>query len=589
MRGKHETVGGATALIQAYGGKLVDLLVTDEEEHQELTRRAGSIPGFQISYRSLCDLELLATGAFSPLDRFMGQEDYKRVLEEMRLKSGLVFPIPVTLPVAEPDSAWLDREVVLRSPENEPVAVMTVEEIYRWDQQTEAERVFGTTDVYHPTVAEMTSWGHFYVSGSLRVLQLPQRYSFRELYRTPAETRVALESTSYRNVVAFQTRNPMHRAHESLTKRAMDIVDGALLLHPVVGMTKPGDIDHYTRVRCYKALVEGYFDSKRTILSLLPLAMRMAGPREAVWHGIIRRNYGVSHFVVGREYAGPGEDSQGRPFYGPYAAQELSTSFEEEIGVKTLPFEELVYLPEEDRYEELSKIPQGSETLSLSGTQLRAHLVNGHKLPEWFTYPEIEEVLTEAHPPLHKRGLCVWFTGLPCAGKSTIAKVLVEMFLERGRQVTWLDGDVVRTHLSKGLGFSREDRDANVLRIGYVASEIVRHNGVAICAAVSPYGAARTQVRSMFPEGQFALVYVDTPTEVCETRDVKGMYAKTRRGEITGFTGVDDPYEPPLDADVVLDTVSQSPEENTGRIVDFLTEKGLLRVPGRQSQEVAST
>ena len=399
----------------------------------------------------------------------MGREDYLRVLGEMRLKSGLAFTIPVTLPVAEADPAWLDREIVLRSPENEPIAIMTVEEIYPWDQRTEAEHVFGTTDVYHPTVAEMTSWGRYYISGALRVLQLPRRYSFRELYRTPVETRAALESMGYRNVVAFQTRNPMHRAHESLTKRAMDIVGGALLLHPVVGMTKPGDIDHYTRVRCYKALVEGYFDPKRSFLSLLPLAMRMARPREAVWHGIIRRNYGANHFVVGRDHAGPGRDSQGRPFYDPYAAQELFSRFEDEIGIKMLPFEELVYLPKENRYEEQGKVPRDSEVLSLSGTQLREHLVNGHRLPEWFTYPEIAEVLTGAYPPRHKRGFCVWLTGLPSAGKSTIAKVLVEWFLEQGRQVTLLDGDVVRTHLSRGLGFSREDRDANVTRIGYVA------------------------------------------------------------------------------------------------------------------------
>lgn len=575
----NQALGTQADLIAPYGGQLVNLVVRDEDERRELIAKANHLPGVQISYRSLCDLELLATGAFSPLDRFMNREDYIKVLEEMRLRSGLVFPIPVTLPVADPDPAWLDREIVLRSPENEPLAIMTAEEIYPYDLEKEAWLVLGTTDVYHPTVAEMTSWGRFYLSGPLRILQLPQRYSFRELYRTPSEVRAALKAMGYGNVVAFQTRNPMHRAHEVLTKQAMEVIKGALLIHPVVGLTKPGDIDHYTRVRCYKALVERHYDPKRTLLSLLPLAMRLAGPREAVWHGIIRRNYGANHFIVGRDHASPGRDSRGRPFYEPYAAQELFARFQNEIGVKMVPFKELVYLPGENRYEDQNKVPPNVKVLSLSGTQLREHLLNGDRLPEWFTYPEIAQILSEAYPPPYKQGFCVWFTGLPCSGKSTIARILVDLLLEQGRQVTLLDGDVVRTHLSKGLGFSREDRDANILRIGFVASEIVRHHGVTVCAAVSPYRATRAQVRSMFPEGQFVLVYVDTPVEVCEAGDAKGLYARARRGEIQKFTGVDDPYEPPLDAELVLSTTTCSPEENARRILELLRSHGFLKHP----------
>ena len=380
------------------------------------------------------------------------------------------------------------------------------------------------------------------------------------------------------NVVAFQTRNPMHRVHEELVKRAADAVDGSLLIHPVVGLTKPGDVDYFTRVRTYRALVEKYFDADRTVLSLLPLAMRMAGPREAVWHAIIRRNYGANHFIVGRDHAGPGKDSSGRPFYGPYDAQKLLASVQDEVGVTMVPFTELVYLPEEQRYEERAKIPAGAKTLSISGTQVREeYLGMGKRLPEWFSRPEVAEILAEVHPPRHKQGFCVWFTGLPSAGKSTVAEVLIAALSEHGRNCTVLDGDVVRTHLSKGLGFSKEDRDTNILRIGFVASEIVRHNGAVICAAVSPYRATRNRVRNMVGAENFVLVFVDTPLELCEQRDVKQLYARARRGEIRGFTGIDDPYELPEAPDIHLITADRTPQENAEQIVSYLREHGFIR------------
>jgi sulfate adenylyltransferase len=379
-------------------------------------------------------------------------------------------------------------------------------------------------------------------------------------------------------VVAFQTRNPLHRAHEELTKRATASVDGVLLLHPVVGMTKPGDVDHYTRVRTYKALAQNHYDPDRIVLSLLPLAMRMAGPREALWHAIIRRNHGVNHFVVGRDHAGPGKDSTGTPFYGPYDAQELVRQHEDEIGVKMVPFSELVYLPDEDRYEETGKLPPGAKTANISGTQVREeYLAKGQLLPAWFTRPETAEILAEAYPPRHRQGLCIWLTGLSGSGKSTTAAVLSVLLLEAGRQVTELDGDVVRTHLSKGLGFSREDRDTNILRIGFVASEIARHGGTVMCAAVSPYRGTRDAVRAMMDEDQFIEVYVDTPLSVCEERDVKGMYAKARRGEIKEFTGISDPYEAPLNPEITLDTVGHTPEENARRIMRELARRGFVK------------
>lgn len=563
-------------LIAPYGGTLVNLLVKGEER-QVLIEESKHLPSVQISARSVCDLELLATGAFSPLDRFMGKEDYERVLTEMRLKSGTLFPIPVTLPVDENSLPSFADRINLCDARNNTLAVMDIEEVFHWDPQREARLVLGTTDPRHPLISEMVRWGKVYISGRIRVVNLPQNYDFSELRLTPIEVRERLSQMGYEKVVAFQTRNPMHRIHEELTKRAAEEVGGSLLIHPVVGMTKPGDVDHYTRVRVYRTLVNNYYDSNRTLLSLLPLAMRMAGPREALWHAIIRRNYGATHFIIGRDHAGPGKDSYGNPFYGPYEAQSLLAQYAEEIGVEPVEFKELVYLADENRYEEVSKVPENAPVNSISGTQVREdYLEKGVMLPEWFTRPETAEILRQVYPPRHQQGYCIWFTGLSGAGKSTTAEILTTLLLERGRQVTLLDGDVVRTHLSKGLGFSREDRDTNILRIGFVASEIVHHKGVAICAAISPYRMARNEVRKMVGSDAFIEVFVDTPIEVCESRDVKGLYAKARRGQLTGFTGVDDPYEAPVDPELTLDTVNYSPLQNAHRIIAYLEQRGFL-------------
>jgi sulfate adenylyltransferase len=424
----------------------------------------------------------------------------------------------------------------------------------------------------------MKRWGTVNISGPIRMLRLPKHYDFQEHRLTPAQVRARLSEFGYENVVAFQTRNPLHRVHEELTKRASEEVGGVLLLHPVVGMTNPGDVDHYTRVRTYQALAANYYDQNRILLSLLPLAMRMGGPREAIWHAIIRRNHGANHFIVGRDHAGPGNDSQGNPIYGPYEAQDLVMEYEEELGVKVIPFKMLVYLPEEERYEEVDKVKRDTKTASISGTQVREdYLNNGKQLPEWFTRPEVADILAESYPPRHKQGACIWFTGLSGAGKSTTSEVLTTLLLESGRQVTVLDGDVVRTHLSKGLGFSKEDRDTNILRIGFVAAEIVRHGGIVICAAVSPYRATRNDVRNRVGTDQFVEVFVDTPLEVCEERDTKGMYARARRGEIKDFTGIDDPYEPPVNPELTLDTVDRTPEDNARAIMEYMVTEGFVR------------
>ncbi len=566
-----------SSLIAPYGGQLVDLLVAPDALAAQRAY-ANRLPSIQLSERSVCDLELLATGGFSPLNRFMDRADYTRVLAEMRLANGQIFPIPITLPVAPSLALKLDSDVALRNSKNDLLAILTIEEIYDWDLNEVAQAVFGTLDPRHPLVAEMHRWGTVNLSGRLQVLRLPEHADFRPLRLTPAQARTRLAEFGRDNVVAFQTRNPLHRVHEELTKRATEEVDGVLLLHPVVGMTKPGDVDHFTRVRTYEALANRYYAPGRILLALLPLAMRMAGPREALWHAVIRRNFGANHLIVGRDHAGPGNDSTGKPFYGPYDAQELVAQYGPELGMGMVPFKELVYLPDEDRYEESDKLPTGAKTASISGTQVRTkYLSAGRELPEWFTRPEVAAIMAESYPPRHRQGVCVWLTGLSGAGKSTTAEALVELLLERGRQVTLLDGDVVRTHLSKGLGFSAEDRDINIRRIGYVASEIVRHGGVVIAAAVSPYRATRNEVRQMVDAERFVEIFVDTPLEVCEARDVKGMYAKARRGEIKGFTGIDDPYEAPLNPELTLRTVGATPLENAEAVLSYLLEAGFVR------------
>jgi sulfate adenylyltransferase len=563
-------------LISPYGGRLVNLLAA-EEEREALRRRAASLPRVQLTPRNVCDLELLATGGFSPLDRFMGQSDYRSVLDDMRLADGTLYPMPVTLAVGEHAGIRAGIEIALADQFNNILAVMQVEEIYKWEREEETDLVYCTTDQRHPLVAEMYSWGRYYVSGPLRVIQLPRYYDFRDLRLTPAEVRARLAALGHANVVAFQTRHPLHRAHEELTVRAASSVGGALLLHPAVGLAKRGDIDHYARIRSYKASASHYYDPSRTVLALLPLALRMAGPVEALWHAIIRRNYGASHLLVGRDHASPGNDSEGRPFYRPHEAQELVAKHAAETGVKPLLYSDLVYVPDEDRFEEAARVPVSKRTVRISSREIREqYLQRGRSLPQWFTRPEVASILAEAHPPRHRQGFCIWFTGLSGAGKSTTADILTVKLLEYGRQVTVLDGDVVRTHLSKGLGFSAEDRDTNIRRIGFVASEIARHGGAVICAAVSPYRKARSEVRHMVGPDRFVMVYVDTPLEVCEQRDMKGLYVRARRGETTGVAGIDDPYEPPLAPDLTLTTTDCSPEENALRVLDHLIERGFI-------------
>ncbi len=569
-------------LIDPHGGVLVDL-VAEPDRVTELKKASRDFPSWDLTPRQTCDLELLLTGGFSPLRGFLGRADHESVCERMRLADDTLWPIPVTLDVPREfaDTLTEGSGLALRDPEGAMLAVLHISEIWEPDLGAEAEAVFGTRDATHPGVAHLLERTNpVYLAGTLEGVQLPVHYDFRPLRLTPAELRAEFARLGWRTVVAFQTRNPLHRAHYELTLRAAKEVEANLLIHPVVGMTKPGDIDHYTRVRCYQALLDHYpkYTAK---LSLLPLAMRMGGPREAVWHAIIRRNHGCTHFIVGRDHAGPGADSSGTPFYGPYDAQELLAGHADEIGVQMVPFKQMVYVEDKDTYMPTDQVPEGARVLDISGTELRARLADGREIPEWFTFPDVAKELRRTHPPRAKQGFTVFFTGLSGSGKSTIANALLVKLLEMGgRPVTILDGDVVRKHLSSELGFSREHRDLNIRRIGYVASEITKNGGIALCAPIAPYDATRKEVREMVaPLGGFVLVHVATPIEVCEERDRKGLYAKARAGIIKEFTGISDPYEEPADAEVVIDTADVAPDEAAQQLILHLESEGYIGPP----------
>ncbi len=565
--------------IQPHGGSLKNLLV-DESERDALKKHAAQLKDWSLTRRQICDIELLINGGFSPLAGFMGQADYQSVLESMRLSDGTLWPIPVTLDVstAFADSIEMGEQIALRDAEGVILAVLTVTERWQPNKAEEAQQVFGTHDHKHPAVDYLfNKAGDVYLAGTLQGLELPNYYDYKALRDTPAELRAKFKKLGWNKVVAFQTRNPMHRAHQELTFRAAREHEANLLINPVVGMTKPGDIDHFSRVRCYEHVLNEYPDST-TALSLLPLAMRMAGPREAIWHAIIRKNYGCTHFIVGRDHAGPGTDSQGNDFYGPYDAQQLYQDHEAELGIKMVPFQMMVYVKEKAEYMPVDEVPEGLTTLNISGTEFRRRLAEGLDIPEWFSYPKVVEELRTTRPAKAKQGVTIFFTGLSGAGKSTIANALMIKLMELGgRHVTLLDGDIVRKHLSSELTFSKEHRDLNIQRIGFVASEITKNGGFAICAPIAPYARTRQQVREMIePVGGFIEVHVATTLETCEQRDRKGLYAAARAGKIKGFTGIDDPYEAPENPELVIRTEAVSPDEAAQSILLKLEHLGYI-------------
>ena len=568
------------ALKEAHGGELVDRYLSSEAAAREKSQ-SRELPSWDMTMRQLCDIELILNGGFSPLTGFMNRDDYEGVRDNMRLANGIFWPMPITLDVSEAFAGSIGEgaKIALRDPEGVLIATMAVESVYTPDKALEAQAVFGTTDDTHPGVGYLLHKAHpVYIGGTLNGIEPPVHYDFKHLRDTPREVRERFRKLGWRKVVAFQTRNPMHRAHLELTFRAAKDVEANLLIQPVVGMTKPGDVDHFTRVRCYEKLLPHY-PEQTTALSLLPLAMRMGGPREAAWHALIRKNYGCTHFIVGRDHAGPGADRNGKPFYGPYDAQQIMRDYADELDITMVPFRNMVYVEDRAQYEPDDEVPEGTRTLDISGTELRRRLRDGLDIPEWFSFPEVVAELRRTHPPRHEQGFTVFFTGLSGSGKSTVANALMVKLMEMGgRPVSLLDGDVVRKHLSSELGFSKEHRDLNIQRIGYVASEITKNGGIAICAPIAPYAQTRRIVREMIePVGGFVEVHVATPIEVCEQRDRKGLYAKARAGLIKGFTGIDDPYEVPEQPEMSIDTSDVTPDMLAHRIIVKLESMGFIR------------
>lgn len=564
-----------------HGGHLIDLLAPNPEQVESLKQRLHGMKALHLSPRQLCDLELILIGGFSPISGFMSRGDYEKVLSDSRLLSGEAWPMPITLDVDEAfvKTIKVGESIGLYDIEGFPVAILEVSDIWQPDKTAEAKAVFGTCDDTHPGVEYLFHQAHaFYVGGSLKGIALPKHYDFPHLRLTPKELRRKFEEMGLERIVGFQTRNPMHRAHVELTFRAAASVEGNVLIHPVVGMTKPGDVDYFTRVRCYEKVLP-YYPQRTAFLSLLPLAMRMAGPKEALWHAIIRKNYGCSHFIIGRDHAGPGKDRSGKDFYGAYDAQEYVRQWEKALGIRILPFQELVYSDDRGKYIAVNEADKEEKILNISGTEFRQRLLDGTQVPDWFSYPEIIRELQMRIPPKFRQGFTVFFTGLSGAGKSTIARALLIRLQEiGGRSVTLLDGDHVRKILSTELGFSAEHRELNIRRIGFVAKEVTRAGGIGICSPIAPYAATRRFVRNMIASsGGFIEVYVSTPLSVCESRDTKGLYAKARKGLIPHFTGISDPYEVPEKPEITIDTSAHSPERACQIIIAYLEKEGYIR------------
>ena len=555
-------------------------LYVSYESAQKLKQEAGDLPSWDLTPRQICDLELLRTGGFHPLKGFLSEADYDSVVETMRLADGTLWPMPITLDVSDTfaDGLELGQDIALRDQEGVILATMTVTDRWVPEKSREAAKVFGADDIAHPAVNYLHhTAGRVYLGGPVTGIQQPVHYDFKARRDTPNELRAFFRKLGWRRIVAFQTRNPLHRAHQELTFRAAKEAAANLLIHPVVGLTKPGDVDHFTRVRCYEAVLDKY-PAATTTMSLLNLAMRMAGPREAVWHGLIRKNHGCTHMIVGRDHAGPGKNSAGEDFYGPYDAQELFAAHQNEIGIEMVDFKQMVFVQERAQYEPRDEVEEGATILDISGTELRRRLREGLEIPEWFSFPEVVGELRRRYPPRARQGFTVFFTGFSGSGKSTIANALMTKLMEMGdRPVTLLDGDVVRKNLSSELGFSKEHRDLNIRRIGYVASEITKNGGIAICAPIAPYAATRRAVREDIEAyGAFVEVHVATSIEECERRDRKGLYKLAREGKIKEFTGISDPYDTPENPEIRLDTENVEVDHCAHQVLLKLEQMGLV-------------
>ena len=555
--------------------------ITYKKLSESIKNEAVKLPHIVLSERQLCDLELILNGGFNPLKSFLSRADYESVIKNMKLENGKLWPIPIILDVKKEDleiNIKLNKKIALRDKEGFLIAIIKIKEIWKPDKKEEAKLIYGTNDINHPGVKQLfNKTNDYYVSGPIENAVFPHHYDFQLLRHTPTELRHQFDKMGWKKIVAFQTRNPMHRAHKEIAFKAAIENDANLLIHPVVGQTKEGDVNHFTRVRCYQEILN-HFPKGTTTLSLLPLAMRMAGPKEALWHAIIRKNYGCTHLIIGRDHAGPGNDKNGNPYYGAYDAQELLIKYEKEIGIKMVPFKMMVFVKEKNKYYEITKVPKNCTSLNISGTEFRQKLEDGDNIPNWFSYPEVVKELRKAYPEKTKQGFTLFFTGLSGSGKSTIANGVLSKLLEKGdRKTTLLDGDIVRTHLSSELGFSKEHRDINVKRIGYVASEITKNGGIAICAPIAPFEGPRLENRNLIQQyGKYFEIYISTSVEECTKRDTKGLYAKALAGELKGFTGINDPYESPENPDLKIDTEHMTPEQSVQEVILFLEKKGLI-------------
>jgi sulfate adenylyltransferase len=580
-----------STLVTPHGGTLVDRLVPAAET-AAFAARAAALAPLPLDAREQADLELIAIGAASPLTGFLGKADYDSVLERLRLADGTVWPLPFTLAVADDIDVKVGEERALVDASGRTWGTIQVTEIFTRDPKAESRAVYGTDDPAHPGVAYLLARPTRLVAGPVRVLPLPADLPFAQYRFTPRQLRERIASLGWKRVAGFQTRNPIHRAHEHLTKLALEVSDG-LVIHPLVGETKQDDVPAAVRFKAYEALVAKYYPKDRTVLAAFPAAMRYAGPREALFHAIARKNYGITQLIVGRDHAGVGK------YYEPLAAQRIFDRFEpNEIGVTPLRLDPTFYCRACGTLASSKSCPHdASSRLELSGSKVREILRSGGHLPEEFTRPEVAEVLRAAYieasgvlaseagnaspagvPAVAKdRGFILWFTGLSGAGKSTLAEALRPR-LEKTRRVEILDGDEVRTHLSKGLGFSKEDRDINIRRIGFVARLLARNGVVAIGAAISPYAAVRDELRAAAEKDGVAFieVHAHATIDALAARDVKGLYKKALAGEIGNFTGVSDPYEPPANPEVQVRSDQESIEESLARILGVLAARGLI-------------
>ncbi|KAF8817973.1 sulfate adenylyltransferase/adenylylsulfate kinase [Cardiosporidium cionae] len=558
--------------------------------------------------RIMCDLEMLLDGGFYPLKGFLGKIDYFSVLNSMRLSTGEIWPIPIVFPIPknfERESIYQNNEtpqkntvtpdasfphtMKLRDKLGTIIAEFLVTDIYEPDIELEALKVLGTTDTNHPYaryLLEIHS-GCYYLGGSVKSIKKIDHFDFTEHRCSATECREYIRQKNWEIVIGFQTRNPMHRSHFELTRKALRDVENAtgkvpnFLLTPSIGPTQIGDVDFVIRTKSYKCILSRY-DRDRVHMVLLPVAMRMAGPREAVWHALIRKNYGCTHFIIGRDHAGPSSKRcDGKPFYDPYEAHNLIQSVQVELGIIPILGKSMVYIGDEHGgYVEIDKVPEACQPKNISGTQFREMLMKREEIPAWFSFPEVLNELKKFYRPLCELGLCIYFTGLPCSGKSTLANAIgysIRANEKENRKVTHLDADIVRTHISKGLGFSRSERSINVRRIGYVASEIVKHGGICIVANIAPYEEDRAANRSQITanSGGYVEVYVSTPLEVCEERDIKELYRKARQGIIKQFTGISDPYQAPINAELVINSTNDI-HGKVKKIMDYLVNNGWI-------------